>query len=58
MIKDGTYGVVKFLMKVVNQHGRVVQMTAWSLLMLRKCAGLDDRVDAGMPEMQPEEYTT
>jgi acyl dehydratase len=53
-VKDEKYGVVKFLMKAVNQDGVVVQKGEWSLLMMRKREDLDALVGASLPVVQPE----
>jgi acyl dehydratase len=52
--KDDKYGVIKFLMKAVNQDGVVVQQGEWSLLMLRKREDLDALVASSLPDLQPE----
>jgi acyl dehydratase len=52
--KDEKYGVVKFLMKALNQDGVVVQQGEWSLLMLRRREDLDALIDLSLPEVQPE----
>jgi acyl dehydratase len=48
--KDEKYGVTRFLMKVLNQDGTVVQQGEWSLLMLRKREDLDALVASSLPE--------
>jgi acyl dehydratase len=48
-IKDDKYGVIKFLMQVLNQDGDVVQQGEWSLLMLRKREDLDALVASTLP---------
>ncbi|MGF6637397.1 MaoC/PaaZ C-terminal domain-containing protein [Paraburkholderia sp. BL10I2N1] len=50
--KDDKYGVIKFLMKAVNQEGVVVQKGEWSLLMLRRREDLDALVSLSLPEVK------
>lgn len=50
--KDDKYGVTKFLIKVLNQDGEVVQQGEWSLLMLRKREDLDALVASSLPALQ------
>ncbi|MGE4242009.1 MaoC/PaaZ C-terminal domain-containing protein [Ramlibacter sp.] len=51
--KDDKYGVIKFLMKALNQDGVVVQKAEWSLLMLRKREDLDGLIGATLPIEKP-----
>jgi len=53
-VKDEKYGVIKFLMKAMNQDGVVVQKGEWSLLMLRRREDMDALINASLPEEQPE----
>ncbi|HRP21253.1 MaoC family dehydratase [Alicycliphilus denitrificans] len=48
-VKDEKYGVIQFLMQVLNQDGDVVQQGEWSLLMLRKREDLDALVASTLP---------
>ncbi len=48
-VKDEKYGVIKFLMQVLNQDGDVVQQGEWSLLMLRRREDLDALVASTLP---------
>ena len=48
-VKDDKYGVIKFLIQVLNQDGDVVQQGEWSLLMLRKREDLDTLVASTLP---------
>jgi len=50
-VKDDNYGVIKFLMKAVNQKGELLQQGEWSLLMLRKREDLDALVASSLPEL-------
>ena len=50
--KDDKYGVIKFLMKAVNQDGVTVQQGEWSLLMLRRREDLDALVASSLPELK------
>ncbi|MES2999532.1 MAG: MaoC/PaaZ C-terminal domain-containing protein [Pseudomonadota bacterium] len=50
--KDEKYGVIKFLMKAVNQNGELLQQGEWSLLMLRKREDLDALIDSSLPEIK------
>jgi acyl dehydratase len=47
--KDEKYGVVRFLIKALNQRGEVVQRGEWSLLMLRKREDVEALVAASIP---------
>jgi len=48
-VKDDKYGVIKFLMQVLNQDGDTVQQGEWSLLMLRKRDDLDALLASTLP---------
>ncbi|MBB5406355.1 acyl dehydratase [Paraburkholderia sp. HC6.4b] len=50
--KDEKYGVIKFLMKAINQDGVVVQKGEWSLLMLRQREELDALINLSLPELK------
>ncbi|TEA71912.1 MaoC/PaaZ C-terminal domain-containing protein [Allopusillimonas ginsengisoli] len=50
--KDDKYGVTRFLIKVLNQDGEIVQQGEWSLLMLRKREDLDALVASSLPAVQ------
>ena len=50
--KDEKYGVIKFLMKAVNQEGVTVQQGEWSLLMLRRREDLDALIALSLPELK------
>ncbi|QKS01103.1 dehydratase [Sphingomonas sp. CL5.1] len=50
--KDDKYGVIKFLMKAVNQDGVTVQQAEWSLLMLRRREDLDALIAASLPDLK------
>lgn len=48
-VKDEKFGVIRFLVQVLNQDGDVVQQGEWSLLMLRRREDLDALVASSMP---------
>jgi len=50
--KDDKYGVIKFLVQVLNQNGDVVQQGEWSLLMLRRREDLDALVASSLPDLK------
>ncbi|MCO5397829.1 MaoC/PaaZ C-terminal domain-containing protein [Ralstonia soli] len=51
-VKDDKYGVIKFLIQVLNQDGDIVQQGEWSLLMLRKREDLDALVASTLPALK------
>ncbi len=50
--KDAEYGVIKFLLKAVNQHGVTVQQGEWSLLMLRDRTALNALIASSLPVLK------
>lgn len=51
--KDEKFGVIKLLMKALNQNGDVCQKSEWRLLMLRKREDLDALLEGSIPTEKP-----